>query len=545
MDDWLPDAHPNTQTPDQDMVSLETLTKTVLKFRELTHQRDRALRDELMTVPTVSAIAVTAMHTLVKQISILRSPQGGWNKLSELTPETLSPYLSDEVHEVLESLEPANLSSSPVSPLTLLESLISPLLWSVARNSYPIMQLIEGIRVCVGQPEEQWVPGILRLAVILDITTPQVQCACDLVTLGAPNPGMDRTLQVQAEMDDFPSITADADSSDSNGWVDRQFSAICDRLQTVPALNDLHQGLATDILLPGWDWQVGTVQLKLDFQFLPQSLPESGGDHRDCLNLVEAELVEEIDPRTFGHCSDHALPLAQISVTDIPDPSFMAAAIVRLAGKQEEYAHFALQQAFIQSLYGIQQSADRVSPEERAIAVIHEAYRISNLTYSSVGNSFCLLQPELLMDELMPKLLWHLTRSSYNTADWIGGLTYQLLQPKSDWGFGTLRLMAVVEVAASDTPWFFDIGIGRFVTGDSWHPPLGAIAQSPTQAPILLQTLADQLIREIQAAAPEIGQLMDGLAVEWLTSDQDWKPGHLRLHLGVEFVPQSGYSKSS
>ncbi len=595
MDDWLPDAHPNTQTPDPDIVPLETLAKTVLKFRELTSQRwrDRALLEELTTVPTVSAIAVTAMHTLVKQISTLRSPQGGWNKTSDLTPETLSPYLSDEVHEVLESLESleslgqANLqpfsdecatlansisplnppilgdfgssspqnwgaggaktavSPSPASSLTLLESLISPLLWSVARNSYPIMQLIEGIRVCVGQPEDQWVPGILRLAVILDITTPDVQCECDLVTLCAPNPRMDRSLQVQAELDDFPNVTAHADSSDSNGWVDRQLAAICDRLQTVPVLNDLHQGLAADILLPGWDWQVGTVQLKLDFEFLPQSVQELGLHHRECLNLVEAELVEEIDPRPFVNHSDPVLPLAQISVTDIPDPSFMAAAIVRLAGNQEDYAQFALQQAFTQPLYTIQQNADRVSPEERAIAVITEAYRISNLTYSSVGNSFCLLQPELLMDELIPKLLWHITRSSYNTADWIGGLTYQLLQPKSDWVLGTLRLMAVLEVAASDTPWFFDIGIGRFVTGDSWQPPPGAIAQSIPQAPILLQTLADQLIREIQAAAPEIGQLMDGLAVEWLTSDQDWQPGHLRLHLGVEFVPQSGYSKSS
>ncbi|MBM0740539.1 hypothetical protein JOY44_02720 [Phormidium sp. CLA17] len=543
MDDWLPDAHPTAQTPKQDIVLCEVLAKTVLKFRGLTA---RTLVEELTTVPTVSAIAATAMHTLVKQISILRSPQGGWNKTSEPTPETLNPYLSDEVHEVLESLGQSTHLSPFLAPssqpfLTLLESLISPLLWSVARNSYPIMQLIEGVRVCVGQPE-QWVPGILRLAVILNITTPQVQCECDLVTLRTPSPRMDRTLQVQAELDDFLSVTSNADSS--SGWIDHQLTAIADLLQTIPALKDLQQGLAADILLPGWDWQVGKIQLKLDFEFLPQSLQESGLNQREYLNLVEAELVEEIDSKTCVNHSDWAHPLTQISVTAIPDPSFIAAAIVRLATNHEDYAQFALQQAFTQPLHRIQH-AEQISPEKRAIAVINEAYRLSNLTYSSVGNSFCLLQPELLMDELIPKLLWHITRSAYSTANWIGGLTYQLLQPKSDWVLGTLRLLAVLEVAAGDTPWFIDLGSGRFVTRDSWQPPLGAISKSSTQAPILLQTLADQLIQNLQSTAPEIGQMMDGMAVEWLTTEQDWQPGYLQLHLGLEFIPQSFYNQAS
>ncbi|PZV08060.1 MAG: hypothetical protein DCF22_20940 [Leptolyngbya sp.] len=530
MDDWLAEAQPNTHLPKQDIVLLKTLAKTVLEFP------DRALLEELTTAPTISAIAVTAMHRLIKQISLLRSPEGGWNKTSQPTPETLSPYVSDEIDEVLESLEPDSLSPSLTNPLTLLESLISPLLWSVARSSYPIMQLIEGIRVCVGRPEKQWIPGILRLAVILNITTPQVQCAWDLVTLGTPNLGMDRTLQVQAELDDFPSITANVDNSDSKGWVDRQLAGICDRLKMVPALDDLQQGLTANLLLPGWDWQVGTVQLKLNFEFLPQLLQDAGLNYRECLNWVEAELVEEIDPRTFANYSE-ASPLTQISVTDIPDPSFMAAAIVRLAGNQEEYAQFALQQAFTQPLHRIQQTANRVALEERAIAVINEAYRISTLTYSAVGNSFCLLQPELLMDELIPKLLWHITRSSYTIANWIGGLTYQLLQPKSDWVSGTLRLMAVLEVTARDAPWFVDLGSGRFVTRDSWQLPSGAIVQSLTQAPILLETLVDQRVQDIQRTAPEIGHMRNGIAIEWLTSDQDWQPGHLCLHLGVEFVP--------
>lgn len=520
---------------------------------------DRALFDRLLHPTPVPKGAIVAMQQLVELVSKLRSVEHGWHSNQPPTPETLVPYVSEEAYTVLDALDQA--TSTPVhddsKPVTIfLEQLMPKLLWCVACSSYPTMQLIEGIRACASLPDQPATPGVLRLAVLLQIQTPEQTVCLDLATVQAAQPGLDPHLLIQTEDEGFlehltPPRIAPSPLDPSDRWAHYLHNLTQQLGLTVPTLTSWLQGISVELLCPGDSWQTGTVRLKLEFEFMPH-LTSGATAEATCSHPVEAELLDELEAARVeaSGLSDRA-SLMPIAVVEMPTQPLIAATIVRLADDLllKQFANLATERELLKAVHSLpmaqsgekNQSTELQASDPVVLALVQAAYRISELTYESASASFGLLQPELFTDELIPKLLWHITRSSYAGMQWVGGMPVALLQPQATWTEGTLRLVMRLELKTEAEQWFTDLATGRSVA--DWNGRVDAQAIVHCQSvlacsePLRIQHLQAEIVQTMQTAAAEIALLMGGVAIEWLTPTHDWQPGTLRLHADFEFVP--------
>ncbi|MBF2028788.1 MAG: hypothetical protein IGS48_18835 [Oscillatoriales cyanobacterium C42_A2020_001] len=540
--------------PDQGQIPhpWETMRQGVVIFR------DRTLLHSLTQIPTISEDVLRAMQQLVELIRMLRSPEQGWNSNHPLSPEALIPYSSDEAHDLITLLQ-QNPSLHPQqeptpSPPVLIETLMPELLWCIARSAYPTMQLIEGVRAQASQTENSWTSGILRLAVLLAVKTETAEWCLDLAMGHPPQQFVEENCQIQLEEDWFLQTSSEAElllaepASQPLPWLTTQLQTLTETLiSTTPVLQSWLQGLSVELMLPGGYWQSGELRLKLGFEFVPyelDDLPLMGVAAFS--QAIDAELLDEPGTATGQHEIADSLrlenpPLTPVAVVEMPLPALMTTTIVQLANPdtRETIARLATQRELAKSV-NLLRLLPLIQPAEDCVGqVVRQAYRLSELTYHSASSNFSLLQPELLIDELLPKLLWHISRSSYLGMQWLGGVPATILQPTVDWKIGTLRLMVVLELKAAAERWLIDLAAGRFVESEGSGMDAIAIAQihgsSAFPEPLLIQSLQAQLLQSIQATAPEIALLMQGVAVEWLTRSHDWNPGMLTLHASLEF----------
>ncbi len=545
----------STTTPMQPSTSLETVKQAIVVFH------DHTLVDCLTQIPVTPEDALLAMQQLVELIQKLRSPEQNLALHHPLTPETLIPYISDEAYDLLELLQTSPLVRSsqetrPSDPV-LIAALIPKLLWCTARSSYPIMQLVEGIQAQVSQASSLWTPGILRLAVILEIRTEDENWCLDLAMGCPPQPLIDQSYQIQTEEGNCLShVLVDdgvwQEQADQSGvWLNYQLQALTESLlSTTPILQAWMSGLAVDLLIPGHPWRSGELQLKLGLTFTPYESDKLLLTSQSALsNPIEAEFMEETNSEAEGSNSSgypfHTAnaPLMSVAVVEMPMFTLMATTLVRLTDPAalEIFSQLVTQQALAKSINLVYQLELSSSTSESLHQIVRQAYRISALTLHAASSSFCLLQPELLMDELVPKLLWHITRSSYLNMQWISGVPATVLQPDADWKPGILRLVFVLELETSEEQWFVDLATGRLGTDETSRLTSSAIAHIQTSSvfpePIPVEQLQSQLVYSVQTAAPEIAQLLQGVEMEWLSSSHDWHPGILKLHASLEFVP--------
>lgn len=544
----------------------EVVSQTVLKFG------DRALLDTLTQTNGPAETVLEPMQRLVELVGQLRSPEHEWPTPHPPTPETLVPYTSDEAYDVLTALAaptaspengPTTIGETAIAPSALvrLEDLIPKLLWSIARTAYPIMQLLEGIPATAhpANQQEQAIGGILRLVVLLRISTAETTWSLDLATRQTPIALLDRTHLIQVEDDAIgsffePDLLASPLTETAPEWATLQLQTLSQEIHAVaPTLQPWFAGVAVDCLIPEQAWQVGQCQLGLEFEFMPHSQADPANIRPGTPHPVEAELL---DDREYEH--NHSMAgasdrpwIAPIAVVEMPPEPLVATTIVRLTDQQtiEKIANLATRRELEK---GIHQVRAQLPPNELAgmgeaaiLTLVQEAYRISALTYHSVSPNWGLLQPELLMDELVPKLLWHVARSSYTLMLWIGGLTASVLQPQTGWMQGSLRLLLVLSLETATGNWFVDLATGRLVAEASLHLEPGAIAHIPTIAETMLPgstllelaPLKHQLDQVLQTSAPEIFYLLEAAPVDWLTLDHDWQPGQLRVYTSLEFIP--------
>lgn len=530
----------------------ETMQQAVVIFR------DRTLLHSLTQVPTLSEDVLAAMQRLVELVRTLRSPEQGWNGNHPPTPEALIPYTSDEVHDLLDLLHQNPLCQAPPdptrSPPVLVETLIPELLWSVARSAYPTMQWIEGVRAQVSQPDDSWAAGILRLAILLEIKTEAAVWELDLAMGHPPQQFVDENCCVQLEEDWFWQHSSDLEGFGEPGdnhpstWLTTQLQTLTEALiSTTPVLQSWLQGLPVELMLPGNNWQTGELRLKLGFEFIPYKLGDLPSTTVAAFApAIDAELLDEsgggieLDRSVSPFSGVEQPPLTPVAVVEMPLPALMATTIVRLADPdtQETLARLATQQELAKSVNRLH-LLQPMQSEEGVAQIIRQAYCLSELTYHAASSSFSLLQPELLIDELLPKLLWHISRSSYLGMQWLGGVPATVLQPKAAWETGTLRLVVILELRTADERSLIDLAAGRFVEHERSAIDATAIARihdsSVFPKPIEIQSLQAQLLQTIQTTAPEITLLMQGVAIEWLTQTHDWNLGTLTLHANLEF----------
>ncbi len=531
----------------QEPLMFETWTRSVLRFS------DRSLVDELTHPPAIPDSALGAFQQLVDVAKELKSLGAPSSPDQSFSPEQISAYVAEEAQDVLDALllaSPSEVSAdSTQSSTIILEALIPTLLWAIARNSFQVMQLIEGVEASACLPGQPWEPGIFRLMVQLELETADWKGCFDLVTGRSSPLAMPSNLLVQAETAVLPQPFSAFDQiqavSQDSTWQ-RQLLSLHHQIQhNTPALEPWFEGLTVEILQPGSDWQMGTLTLKLDFEFLENILDCDRPEFQSSVCAVDAELLDDGDPanqqiESAIACSNYS----SVTILELADEPDFTTAIVQMADPeiQAKYAVLSLQQEFLRSLHHCQRSSSTDS-EIALASVFQAACRLSELPPVALSNTFSLLQPEFLMDELVPKLLWQITRNSYEVMQLVGGVSANLLLPDSGWDQGNLRLLPVLEISTATESGWIDLATGRLILDTDWQMPPLAIAQliahpiTVCLQPIQLDLLLTHLEQLIGAAAPELALLLAGIAIEWLSPEQDWHPGTLKLCLGLEFIP--------
>ncbi|MBD2074732.1 hypothetical protein H6F86_12700 [Phormidium sp. FACHB-592] len=553
--------------------TLETVRQTVLKLVNPLCQ--------LPSVPNLSDSALLAMQRLMEIITTLRSSQPlfleGVPSPLPGAIEALLPYVSEEAYDVLEALQreevpvspnsfcaatppatqnAAPQTSDPLTPLasTLLssslsesklysfiaiETLIPSLLWRIARSDYSVMHLIEGVRGRCWQSETGWATGMLRLVVMLEVEAPTIRWCFDLATGEPAEDLLESSSIIQSEEQALPlqqSVYTGAanDGSDTFCQVEYQLQAILQLLQSETGLGDFLQGVAVELLQPSAGWQAGKLQLRFGFEFTAQVLDlDNSKAIQSHAEPIEAELMED-ETQING-----TIAMAQVAIVKALGQSLSPAALVRASDATllAPYIQQITRQQLAQSLCLLQRQFSHTNESEQLTTIVQAA--LLALAHKTRLTGIGLQQPTLLLDELAPKLLWSLTRHTYEMTQLLGGVPAQVLQPGEKWQQGTLRLLAVLQITAPELSYTLDLSTGRSVPVTVAALPRDAIVQSCIaafcQQPTAIATLTDHL-EQLCANSPEQQLLVNGFAVDWLKDvEQDWQSGTMTLSLSLVF----------
>ena len=150
----------------------------------------------------------------------------------------------------------------------------------------------------------------------------------------------------------------------------------------------------------------------------------------------------------------------------------------------------------------------------------------------------------IVVDDLIPRLLWDAIESSYDVMQLIGGVRAQLVRSPQETCRGFLRLVVGLAVSSGNNRWFVDLATHNADRdrGDSDFCPPECLIHSPNvllcQQPIAAGALVAHLQREIECSSPELARLMEPNPVEWLHPHQQWLTGQIQFTMDLEFLPE-------
>lgn len=415
----------------------------------------------------------TALQRLIRIVMELSAPDSGWPTELPQTPETLAPYISEEVDELFAALSqaptlsqepPANLGFPEVMtlpPTFVLTTLIPMVLWHIASRGYEITRLLEGIQAQIQTPEGDRTSGLVRLVPVLGLGEGQMGLRIDLVTQTALG-------SLAALPPETLFQLADGDLQSPLLSVQDWLTAITQQVERGnPWLQSLlnRQGEIT-YLVPGDEWRFGG--LTLEFLFLalesPPPLSTPTSEQSDFASLHEW-VTDILGPMTC----EPAAP--ELSLEDIgaiaaitqgsrvlaPKPGAIAGDTLLadwLTFTDEAWIQRFLQE-MAQSLlhqhiltYLAPNALDEVGVgDAEGLWLVHAACEAVNQVQSSEGlfkPSF--VQQPLQLADLWPRLRWYLARSSQLVMQLMGGLPVRWLSPGSPWQTGWLFLQPFLKV---------------------------------------------------------------------------------------------------
>lgn len=201
-----------------------------------------------------------AAQQLIDIVISLCSPEGGWPADLPQTPDNLTPYVGEEVAELLEAFSqsgavPFALPSPAVKQTRLLTDWLPQLLWQIASSGYEIMRLMEGIQARLYWDHEAYAAGTVRLVPVLTLTAGELALALDLVTQTVP--------QADWLADTAGVQLAEGDLVGSLYTVETWIAEVTHQVnQHHPLLADLlHTGWPVEALVPGAGWLSGSLSL--------------------------------------------------------------------------------------------------------------------------------------------------------------------------------------------------------------------------------------------------------------------------------------------
>lgn len=478
-------------------IDFAELSQLILRFHETPTEPQSAISDA----------AIGAIEPFIHVLQQLRSSESGWSPDVPQTPETLAPYIAEEAYEVIQALQ-AN-AAPPVEPPRLaksflaLDALLPWLLWSLARSSYEIMRLIEGVPAQRSHPAAA---GILRLVTSLEITASEFVSTFDLATQQAQPSFLANETVVQS---DRCAICQEPTA------IAALLEQITEQIQiAVPILDRFMQGVDAELLIPHQIWQTGHIRLHLAFEFI--ALPDIG------------DSVELLDGATAL-----SSPLLQFTETDW----------------LENYATVAMQRQIQQAILALPgfQAAQTGIPEDPELMVpllVRDGCQLMDwLDHSLARSTRLFLHQPVALDQLSRWLLWGLSRNAYEIMQLLGGVRSHLLQPGSGWQRGTLRLLASLRLKTVERDWHLDLSTGQFLPIDL--APIAVLGDSIVQSdncewcqhPDRVQQLHDRIQQHIEQTTPELQLLMQGSGVDLSEITAQWEPGAMQLEIRMDFIP--------
>ncbi|MDX2096905.1 MAG: hypothetical protein SFW36_03945 [Leptolyngbyaceae cyanobacterium bins.59] len=498
----------HTPHPSAEPGNPATISKTVLKLAEPTFP-------EQAPTLTVAEPIATAMLHLIDMVNHLRSPGSGWPANLEQTPQNLAPYVLEEAYEVWSAVQ-----NSPVPILPLhsiggtsqedflqhycsIEQLAPRLLWSLARTSYDIMQLVGGIPGQVCKPGESWQSGMLRLVPVLEVKTPIADCSLDLVT---------HSLSHETFLTDQVVRSEQGSLCPAPIWGENLLQSLTRQVQAVaPDIALFMAGAEADLLVPGQPWQAGVVRLRLHLEFTPEPR----------LLSLPGKIDHESQPP---------------SITEFPlrltDPTFLQQVTQELLIPQLI--------SFL-TLHPLEALLDQ---EEEAIVeqFIHIAHHLVNHLHSSSANeSHPLLKTDCLGSGWLPQWFWQLTRVSPELTQLMSGIPARVLQPQQDWETGLLRLLAMIHLTIDGQIWVMDLATGHLLDQAPALLNSTVVVQSRNhefcQEPERIEVLFERLDLQMLGSISLLPLLRRGCQIECKMDQEDWQSGFLQLHLGFHLYP--------
>ncbi len=526
------------------------------------------------SVSADSTPTLVAMEQLVSVVSSLhQTVQQHGTELSDYhsdlawTIDHLLPYVSEEADDVLDALQETGewgnvealgeLERIRKTELISISNLVPRLLWSVMRSSYPVMRLLEGLEVQHYQTDRGWKRGMLRLVSLLDLQLPELSCCFDLATSQPLENLLEPNSLLQTEEPILPLPRSPL--AFVVGMASHQTISAGEQLQALrlqvqgadPVLEKLLEGVSVECLHPGQGWQMGQLQLKLGFEFAAQTSPAIALSVEAPTDLVEAELIEDtkLTVPPLGNVKE-VNPITHVAVIELPRQS-LGTAQVRLKQTIDWATQFQ-----IHSYHWLETTArlHQISPlRDRDL---YQIVKIACGTADALQQSFrASTLPMRLMDDLLPKLLWQISRSSYEVMQLVGGLAVQVLQPDREWQQGILRLLPNLHIKTAIADYQLDLITGQPIRSELAILPISTICQqilglsmeihpqinSWAQNPIQIQDLLSQLQHQLQQTFPEIISLQQGIEIDWLEPNQDWRSAELILAFDFAFISERTY----
>jgi hypothetical protein len=501
---------------------------------------------------------------------------GEWQENPAPTPAYLLPYVSEEAADVLEALlhQTNEEGDSPhtgetgtivqpvlfpdtnmilnsgrggtVPPVVTVATLIPRLLWATMRSSYGVMQLLEGVAIAQS-PHADKLSGMLRLVLLIEVTLPGSHWSSDLVT-GCPPQGLlpENSLLLLGELS-LPAAIAPLSSAHSVGDYLKE---LIRQIQTVtPALSPFLGGTWVELLHPRQGWQSGKIQLKLGLEWIAQPEVSAPPSHPPAAP-IDAELLEDhsLIHRPWGQPVDTP-PVTSVAIQQLPAFPHPET-LVRLRSTDGEPTPAPNPALLTEALAQIAAYPDPPNPEHNLLTTVTAACRVA-AAIAATELPLRSFQPIPLMQELVPQLLWQVSRSACEVMQMVGGIEALVLQPEQDWQRGILRLMVAIQIQTGDSHYAIDLVTGQSVAAipclepnavcqqrlDPWlggQSPSIACLQQPLEAEVLLQHLQQQIV----AGHAELALLLDGTAIEWAEPDSDWHPAAAHLIFGLELISQ-------
>lgn len=554
----------------------------------------------------ISEEVAIALYPLITVLDQLRSPHSGWPDDVPQTAENLLPYVAEETDDVIEALQSVVPASHPQSSvdqrIELVCDSVQPFrqdycfvgdlapwwLWGMARSAHDVMHLMEGVRAWVKPAVGLKQCGILRLAVVLNLEIPHLSGSLDLATTHSPQSFLtaeDEVILEDSQLCQAPTLSKDF------------LQTLTEQIQfTTPLLGEFLDGVAVDALVPQQGWQSGLIQLQMKLEFMPDqalaadpleslesqaasaesltsSLPQES-ILAEVLALVKQSVeaagsLTEVGQKSEANAAANAETISEIhdDLTNLPSPdasrdlstafaseTLSPQTVIRFPQLQwvENYRAIAIRHHVAQSALQIPAFSNlsghhlgsETDSEALSQAVIMGAGAIANHLKSAWSlSSRDFLQAEISLDEIVQRLRWCLSHSSYEVMQLMGGLRVSLLKPSEVWETGTLRLWVTLNCSASDHTLQLDLATGQPPKFPAPAVALAAIAQSsqlPWQQPLSsVERLKQKVIQQVQQATPEVLHWLEAVPVEYATHPGQWQPAVVQLGVNFEFVPDA------